>query len=106
MNIIFTGDVCFMEQHEMDETLAKKVLSGLKPTLDSADYLVMNLETPLAKEGVGAPITKSGPNIIGRPENVGFLTEAGCRLAVLANNHTADYGDDALSETVDLLDKK
>ena len=75
MNIIFTGDVCFKEQHEMDEILAKKVLSGLKPTLDSADYLVMNLETPLAKEGVGAPITKSGPNIIGRPENVGFLTD-------------------------------
>lgn len=106
MNIIFTGDVCFKEQHEMDEILAKKVLSGLKPTLDSADYLVMNLETPLAREGVGAPITKSGPNIIGRPENIGCLTEAGCDLAVLANNHTADYGDDALSETVDLLDKK
>lgn len=106
MNIIFTGDVCFMEQHEMDETLAKKVLSGLQPTLDSADYLVMNLETPLAKEGVGAPITKSGPNIIGRPENVGFLTEAGCSLAVLANNHTGDYGGDALRETIELLDEK
>ena len=105
MKIIFTGDVCFKEQHEMNETLAGKVLAGLKPVLDSADLRVMNLETPLAPEGVGAPIVKSGPAIIGRPENLGFLTAAGCDIAVLANNHTADYGADALFYTIDLLDK-
>ena len=105
MKIIFTGDVCFKEQHDMNATLARKVLSGLKPALDLADCLVMNLETPLAPEGVGEPIVKSGPAIIGRPENLVFLTEAGCDIVVLSNNHTADYGADALFCTIDLLDK-
>lgn len=104
MKILFTGDVCFKEQQEMDAALAKRVLSELKPVLDSADFRVMNLETPLAPKVVGKPIVKSGPAIIGRPENLAFLTEAGCDLAVLANNHTGDYGADALFYTIDLLD--
>ena len=101
---MFTGDVCFKEQHEMDAPLAEKVLEDMKPIFDKADLLVMNLETPLADEGVGAPIEKSGPAIIGRPANLGFLTAAGCDVAMLSNNHTGDYGPDALFSTLDLLD--
>ena len=33
----------------------------------------------------------------------GFSEEAGCGLAVMANNHTGDYGEDALSYTTELL---
>ncbi len=75
MKIIFTGDVCFKNQHELGAELAKQTL---------------------APEGVGEPIVKAGPNIIGRPQNLAFLTETGCDLAVLANNHTADLGDEPL----------
>ncbi|MFQ9149741.1 MAG: CapA family protein [Eubacteriales bacterium] len=63
--------------------------------LDSADKVIINLETPLAPDGVGAPITKSGPALISDPSWVDFLEEAGCGLAVMANNHTGDYGEDA-----------
>ncbi len=105
LKILFTGDICFEAQHEMNAELAKKVLAPMREILSAADLRVMNLETPLADEGVGAPIEKRGPAIIGRPENVGFLTEAGCDIAILANNHTGDYGPDALFSTIDILDR-
>jgi poly-gamma-glutamate synthesis protein (capsule biosynthesis protein) len=105
VKIMFTGDVCFKVQHELDKTGALKILDEMLPIFKSADYRVMNLETPLAPEGVGTPIRKSGPNITGRPQNIGFLEAAGCNLAILANNHTGDYGKDALTYTLDLLDE-
>ena len=106
MKLLFTGDVCFKYQPELDETMAKAALENLLPIFRQADYRVMNLETPLCPEGIGAPIEKSGPNIVGRPENAAFLTVAGCDCAILANNHTGDYGDDALFATLDILDSR
>ena len=102
MKLTFTGDVCFNYQN-IDKEQSKKVLSEIKPYLAS-DLLVMNFETPVAPEGIGAPIKKSGPPLISKPECVEFLKEAGCKLAVLANNHTGDYGPDALNFTLDTLD--
>lgn len=103
LKILFCGDVCFKVQPEVDREAAKRILAPMRDILCAADLRIMNLECPLAPEGVGAPIYKSGPNIIGRPRNVGFLEAAGCDIAVLANNHIGDYGDDALSYTLDLL---
>ena len=105
MKILFTGDICFKYQPDLDTGMAKNALADLLPTLQAADYRVMNLETPLCPEGVGEPIMKSGPNLVGRPENVAFLTTAGCDCAVLANNHTGDYGDAALLATLEILDR-
>ena len=103
LKLLFCGDVCFKVQQEVDLDRTRKILAEMLPFFDAVDYRVMNLETPLAPEGIGAPIPKSGPNIIGRPKNIGFLEAAGCDLAVLANNHTGDYGDDALNYTLGLL---
>lgn len=102
-SVLFTGDVCFKLQHEADEAASREILSEMMPLFRASDLLVMNLETPLADEGVGAPIRKCGPNIIGRPRNVGFLRAAGCDAVSLANNHTGDLGDEALFATTALL---
>ncbi len=105
ISILFCGDICFMKTPDVDAEKSKEIISELKPVFDSADMLVMNLETPIADEGIGAPIYKCGPNIIGRQKNLGFLTESGCDLAVLANNHTKDFGEEALVSTFKELDK-
>lgn len=104
MKVLFTGDVCFQYRQDVDADLSKSILAGVKETLSAADVRVMNLETPIFSAGVGAPIKKTGPNLCGRPHNLGFLTEAGCDCAVLANNHTGDFGDEALFETLSRLD--
>ena len=106
MKLLFTGDVCFNYQPELEETMAQTALADMLPLFRQADYRVMNLETPLCPEHIGAPIEKSGPNLVGRPRNIAFLTTAGCDCAILANNHTGDYGDDALYATLDLLDSR
>ncbi len=105
MKILFTGDVCFKYQNDLTREASAKILAPMKDIFASVDYRVMNLETPLAPEGCGEAIVKSGPNIIGRPQNLAFLTEAGCDLAVLANNHTGDYGEEPLFRTMELLDE-
>ena len=104
MKVLFTGDVCFNYRQDVDAAMSREILSGVKDVFDAADVRVMNLETPIFDEGVGSPITKTGPNLTGRPHNLGFLTEAGCDCAVLANNHTGDFGDDALFQTLSYLD--
>ena len=105
LKILFTGDVCFKEQQDMDRETAEKVLADCMPVFESADIRVMNLETPLAPEGMGEPIPKAGPNIMGRPKNLGFLQAAGCDCAALANNHTRDFGHEPLMNTIRLLDE-
>ena len=105
MKLLFTGDVCFDHRLDVDAAAGKSILADLKPIFDDADIRIMNLETPIFEEGVGYKIKKSGPNLTGRPHNLGFLTEAGCDCAVLANNHTGDFGDDALFQTLDFLDR-
>ena len=105
MKLLFTGDVCFNYRLDVDAAMSKNILSDVKPVFDSADIRIMNLETPIFDEGIGCKIKKSGPNLTGRPHNLGFLTEAGCDCAVLANNHTGDFGDDALFLTFDYLDR-
>ena len=105
MKILFTGDVCFNSRLDVDAAAGREMLASFKSVLDDADFRIMNLETPIFDEGVGYRIKKSGPNLAGRPHNLGFLTEAGCDCAILANNHTGDFGDDALFQTFDHLDR-
>ena len=63
----------------------------------------MNLECPLAPEGVGAPIYKSGRISLADRAMSAFSKPPAATVAVLANNHIGDYGGDALSYTLDLL---
>ena len=105
MEIIFCGDASFKLQHDADEERSGDILSDILPLLRSADFRVVNLECPLAPKELDAPIRKAGPNITGRPENVGFLRAAGFDLAVMANNHAMDFGADAMRYTGALLDK-
>ena len=103
MKLLFTGDICFNYRLEVDAEISRSILASVKPVFDAADFRIMNLETPIFDEGVGYRIKKTGPNLTGRPHNLGFLREAGCDCAVLANNHTGDFGDDALFQTLDYL---
>ncbi len=76
-------------------------LTHVQKILKEADIAFCNLE---------APLSDGGKPVIGRlsayrcsPKMVGGLTYAGFDLVNLANNHTMDYGPDALVETLDVL---
>ena len=101
--IVVTGDCCPRAAGE------KLVLDGgaadiLEPVMDvfrSADLSIMQFETALTTDDT--PIVKSGPNLKCAPETVDLLREWGGDVALLANNHTGDFGPDALMETIDIL---
>ncbi len=105
MKLIFTGDVNFRHFDNLTNEAAASMLTDILPTLRQADYRILNLEAVLARLENHAPIVKSGPCHGYSPVCVSFLEEAGADVAVLANNHTGDYGPAALLETLTLLDE-
>ncbi len=67
----------------------------------SADLKIINLETPLSNQGSPHP-TKTY-TFRSRPDSVAGLTENGADVVSLANNHIMDYGEQALTQTMDVL---
>lgn len=104
--MLFAGDACFNYHNVNGREEAVYMLSELKAEFEAHDIRVMNLENPLGEKGTGFPIKKSGPNLMANPESIAFFEEAGVDVAILANNHTGDFSDEALLNTFDILDKK
>ena len=103
--IVFAGDAM---QHD-SQLAAARTKSGtydysacfraLKPYIASADYAVVNLETPLGgRNFTGYPMFCS-PDAYAEA-----LKKAGFDLALTANNHILDRGDAGLRRTVVTLD--
>ena len=105
-SLVFAGDICFhnCEKQSVDEEYGRRVLAGVMPVLERADYRLANLENPLVE--TPTPIAKSGPPLYGLPKNVGFLKAAKVDCAILANNHIGDQGDQAVLETCVLLKRE
>jgi poly-gamma-glutamate synthesis protein (capsule biosynthesis protein) len=72
-------------------------LAPLAPLLRGFDLTVGNLESTLSDRGVPQ---QGGDSFAAPPSVVGLLERAGLDAVSLANNHTGDYQDAALLETV------
>jgi poly-gamma-glutamate capsule biosynthesis protein CapA/YwtB (metallophosphatase superfamily) len=64
------------------------------------DVRIVNLETSVTRSASPWP---KGINYRMSPENLPCLTAAGIRGCSLANNHTLDWGEDGLLDTIDSL---
>lgn len=69
-----------------------------------ADVSFFNLELPVSERGEPA----RGKAIVhrGMPAGIDGIAEAGASCVNLANNHVLDFGDVAMFDTIDLLDRK
>lgn len=105
MKLLFTGDVCFMNKGILTYEESADILREVKPYFDAADFRIMNLETPLAREEECQKLPKSGPNIICPPENIVFLQAANADVATLANNHINDFTEKGLTTTLTVLEQ-
>ncbi|NLG29387.1 MAG: CapA family protein, partial [Chloroflexi bacterium] len=74
---------------------------GVRPILAGADIAVGNLECAVAEGGErqAKPYT-----FLADPAVIEGLQYAGLDVLSMANNHTGDYGDSAMVETLDALD--
>lgn len=78
--------------------------AAIEPILASADLAFANLECPASF--LGSPYPGKPPIVTFRasPGALFGLKDAGIDIVSLANNHTSDYGAEALGETLDALD--
>ncbi|MCF6174551.1 MAG: CapA family protein [Victivallaceae bacterium] len=105
ISIAITGDCCPFGA-ALEPILAGKsadILKGIQPFLDSADLRIIQFEAPLTNDET--PIPKSGPNLKCPPECVEFVKAGDFAVALLANNHTGDYGPAPIIETIEILEQ-
>lgn len=69
--------------------------------LRESDVRLVNVETTIGNEG--SPVPKGGPNFQIGPEYISGLTTVPFEVAILANNHAADYGPPSIEETIEHL---
>lgn len=74
------------------------------PVLRGADAVLANLESPIAK-GPLKPNKVKTFHFCADPAAVGILRAGNVRFVCLANNHTMDFGGEALGQTVEILDR-
>ena len=88
----------------MDRTEAAGVdpFAGIVPALSSADIAVVNVEMAISERG--EPLADKEFTFRAPPSAATRIAAAGVDVANLANNHAADYGAEALLDTVELLE--
>lgn len=97
--IIIFGDICPDNNYrkifsEGSCALSDNILDEIK----DAEYVIANLECPATNET--KPITKCGPNLKAKPEDIRSMSRVGINVLSLANNHILDYGTKAVSDTL------
>jgi poly-gamma-glutamate synthesis protein (capsule biosynthesis protein) len=72
--------------------------SAVAVELTSGDITIANLESPIARGG--SEYTEKEFRFRAEPEVAGALKRSGINLVTLANNHSMDFGGEALAETL------
>ena len=106
----FVGDIGFAEGYatirvfrengeDVNAVMGDEVLS----TLQGVDIMMANNEFPYSDRG--EPTPDKTYTFRAKPETVNIMNELGVDIVSLANNHAYDYGPDALSDSVDILNE-
>ncbi|RJQ32338.1 CapA family protein [Candidatus Parcubacteria bacterium] len=107
MRLLFVGDV--MLGRVVNDILKARSpgypWGDTLPIFKTADWRACNLECVVSDKGAPWEITKKAFHFRSDPENIEVLKAAGINAVSLANNHAFDYGEEALKETIAILDK-
>ncbi len=107
--LLFAGDVCLEEDDfvldyydkvkKLDQCISPEILKRT----NAADVFLLNHEYCISDRG--EPLEGKYYTFRADPKRMKLLEEMGTDIVSLANNHVYDYGPDAFSDTVDLLDQ-
>lgn len=103
--ILFTGDVLFANAFQAGydaKGISGVIDEALMQELKQADILMVNNEFPFSDQGT--PMADKQFTFRCSPSYVTALNEMGVDVVSLANNHTLDYGKEALRDTFSTLD--
>lgn len=105
VTLLFTGDVLFANAFRAGydaNGIAGVLDDALLQILTEADILMVNHEFPFSDRGL--PMPDKQYTFRCSPSYVAALNEMGVDVVSLANNHTLDYGKEALTDTFATLD--
>lgn len=110
IKISFCGDVLSLKTQN-DAIMAARgkydysgYLSNLRPYLESSDYVIANLETPLLKEEHYSHVTTLDIRFATPDTILKEIRAAGIHFLSTANNHCLDNGVQGIDETLNCLD--
>lgn len=89
-----------INQHSVKTNNFTWPFAQIADTLRTADITLINLENPIIKK---CPLTGVGFTFCSDIRSVEGLTFAGIDVANLANNHTGNYGQSGLDQTLQIL---
>ena len=112
ITVIGVGDIMLGSNYPSKNLLPKNdynILTDTEKILQDADITVGNLEGTLFDEG-GTPKSCSDPSlcfVFRTPSKYGqYLKEAGFDYLSIANNHSNDFGDEGIRQTMKNLDEQ
>lgn len=107
VKMIFGGDVLLSDYHlslyDNNSSINAIVGTPLLEYMRSGDIFMVNQEFPFSNRGVQHKDKQYTFRI--NPSRVNILNELGIDIVTLANNHVLDYGEEALLDTIDTLNK-
>ncbi len=109
IRLLFAGDISLAEGYAIVETLKNKggdissAFSGeTLDTMRGADIFMVNNEFTYSRRGTPTP--EKQYTFRADPDNVRYLDDIGADIVSLANNHTYDYGEVSLLDTLETLE--
>ncbi|MFN3604090.1 MAG: CapA family protein [Leptonema sp. (in: bacteria)] len=105
IKLLFGGDTHFVwgVQDVQKQEISPLLLERILPLLESVDFRALNIETTF---------TEDSKSLLGRtyvfnssPKNLEILKKIKLNLGFLANNHTYDYGEKGLLDTIENFKK-
>lgn len=105
ITLIFTGDIIparSVNSQMVQRNNFKYPFEETASFLQNADLTIINLEAPLVKN---CPVTDTGMIFCGDPRFIEGLTFAGIDIVTLANNHSTNWGNEGIDQTVALLNQ-
>lgn len=109
ISLCFTGDILLDDEYAIMAKLQNRggqiedgISTELLERMRSADVLVVNNEFPYTDRGT--PTEGKTFTFRADTDAVSYLADMGADVAILANNHTYDFGEQGLLDTLDTLD--
>ena len=110
VTLLFAGDVLFDDSYSpmvslkrrengVDDCFSMELLQEMR----DADIFMLNNEFTFTDRG--EPLPDKSFTFRSRPENVKYLFDMGADLVSLANNHSFDFGEISLLDTLDTLEQ-
>lgn len=106
VDLLFSGDI-YLSDHVLNAYDKAGGISGVldegfRTAISEADYFAGNQEFPFSSRGQAAPDKQYTFRL---PESrLPIMNEISTDLVTLANNHTLDFGTDAMLDTISALD--